>query len=110
MPTTLGDEPDDDVSEPSVVRGNGLSVDLARECGPKLKPAWEAEDKGGDGIGALPLEEKGEEAGRWTYDGRAALELGIGTGVCSKPIAETEFRRFFKAAKAEDCGRSMSRP
>jgi hypothetical protein len=36
--------------------------------------------------------------------------VGIDAGVWSRPIADTEFRRFFRARKAEDCGRSISSP
>ena len=43
-----------------------------------------------------------------TTDGLA--EVGIEGGGCRSPIAETLFRRFFSAPKAEDCGSSISRP
>lgn len=60
------------------------------------------------------LEEKGSngqssEDRVVTYDGLGRL-VGIDAGVCSNPIAETLFRRFLSAAKAEDCGRSIRRP
>jgi hypothetical protein len=37
-------------------------------------------------------------------------EVGMEGGVCKRPIAETLLRRFLRAPKAEDCGRSMRRP
>jgi hypothetical protein len=57
----------------------------------------------------------GEEGGKRrkglenvTYDDRAPNDNA--GGVCKSPIAETELSRFFNAAKADDCGSSMSRP
>jgi hypothetical protein len=107
IPATLGEE--EDVSDPSVEMGKGLSVERAREwaCDPKLNPLWDAELMGGDGMGTAPVAAKGED-GRWTYEGR--LPDGVDDGVFSNPIDDTEFRRFLSAAKAEDCGRSISSP
>jgi hypothetical protein len=44
----------------------------------------------------------GEEEG-WTYE-------FVRGAMCRYPMAETLLRRFLRAAKAEDCGRSMSSP
>jgi hypothetical protein len=65
--------------------GNGVLVDLNLI-------------RGGGGAGR----------GEVTYDDRAPYENA--GGVCRRPMAETELRRFFSAAKADDCGRSMRRP
>lgn len=47
----------------------------------------------------------------WTYDDRAPPAPNEdAAGVWRRPMAETEFRRFLSAAKAEDWGRSMRSP
>lgn len=63
------------------------------------RPGSEAdEDAPADGVDDMPA---------------TTLDLnGVGSeaGVWSRPIADTELRRFFNAAKAEDCGKSISSP
>ena len=45
-----------------------------------------------------------------TYEPRGPDPGGKVGGVCSSPMALTEFSLFFNAANAELCGRSMSSP
>lgn len=110
MPDTLDEDDGVSESDPNIDAAIPFSADRVREwaVSPNEETPAEAEDNGGEGFGTAPVFPKGEWGGSCTYDGRGPR--GIVVGMCNKPIAETELSRFFSAANALDCGRSIKRP